>query len=115
MFPRGLALLASHIFSTVKSFALVEILVARGFRLALRGGKGLAKRLTLFCSGAESSRSLSFLLFGRIKKKRELFAHNCALRYIPRSAEARIQSERGSRGGRTEVLALAAAGVHVSG
>lgn len=62
MYPRERALLASHIFSTVKSFALVEILVARGFRLALRGGKGLAKRLTLFCSRAESNLPLFYYL-----------------------------------------------------
>jgi hypothetical protein len=111
MFTGELAPLASHIFSRVKSFALAEILVARGFRLALRGGKGLAKRLMLYCCHAESGLPVLFLLFGRIKK--EPCAYNCALRYIPCCIVTRIQSERGIRRGRTVVIAFAAASVTV--
>lgn len=75
---RELAPLAPHIFSRAKSFAPAEISVARGFRLALRGGKGLAKRLTLRCCRAESNLPLFLLLlFVRIKKK-ALFAYYCA-------------------------------------
>jgi hypothetical protein len=117
MFPREFALSASPILSAVKSFALVEILGCLRLRLALRGGEGLAKRFTLFCSAAESNLPLFFIIIWENKKRREaeLVAYNCALGYIPRSVETRTQYERVCRGGRNVVLALATAGVDVSG